>query len=516
MKKVCFSICFYSLLSAFCVTSLVSEEPTLKKSETTFETNSKTVQELEWTRVAQKSHKLAAPKEKVPYEVRVDALTMPSKDGKGSSQVYCTSYTTMPIDDSRPLLFCFNGGPGSSSVWLHLGLLGPKKVEFSNLLTPSLTTSTLVQNPESLLQSVDLVFIDPISTGFSRSSKDGNSKAFLGIDEDVCCFAQFIESYLSHFKRWKSPKYLLGESYGTTRAVLLADELHTNHYLDVDGLILISLVLDFNIAIDANPFNELSLISILPSLSVTAQNYGLLSEDLQTMAPLELYNKAKRFAQVELAPALLLGPSLPKEKEQFVASELSHLTGIPSTSIAEAHLRITFKDCKDLLLQKKNIAIGPFDSRMGIPSPYKGEGRYIDPSLSLIASAFTNAMNAYLTQELEIDEKHPYVILNTQSLRDWDWISFQRQGFHPLSPNATAILQEILSKMPSLKIYNAQGLYDTATPPFSQELTLARLAISNPDKRIRSSLFEGGHMMYLDPNIFHTLNNDLREFVTKK
>jgi carboxypeptidase C (cathepsin A) len=509
------SILFF-LFAFLSYNPLFAEDTAIKKIESSVDSNKKETQEFQWTNEIQIKKTLPTESETFSYEVRIDALRIPTKEGQKYAEIYCTSYFANPLSDSRPILFCFNGGPGSSSVWLHMGLLGPKRLQFPSPITGENHKGQLSDNPNSLLRYADLVFIDPVSTGFSHSSKECDAKDYLGIDEDVSYFATFIERYLSHFHRWKSPKYLLGESYGTTRAVLLADELHSSHFFDVDGLILISLALDLNMAINANPYNELSLVAILPSLAVTAQHYGLLDKVLQKLPALELYNKAKLFAQVDLAPALLLGPTLPSEKLNEIAVQLSHLTGLPSSTISKAKLRITFKDCAEFLLQQKNIAIGTFDTRISTFIPYKEECPHLDPSLSYAVNDFTTAINAYLTQDLGLEEKHPYTILNIQSNRDWNWISFQKQGFHPLSPNATAVLEDILCKMPSLRVYTAIGLYDTATPPLSQELTLGRLVIENQGNRISSSLFEGGHMMYLDSKICETLSKEMKAFLQKK
>lgn len=504
------------LLSFLFALPLFSMEIPSPKSDMGTELNKKDPVELQWAMEAQKEHTLSTKSGDFPYEVRLDSLKIPTKDGRNFAHVYFTSYFGTPLSDSRPLLFCFNGGPGSSSVWLHVGLLGPKRLRFPSPLTSEIHKGELIDNRNSLLQYADLVFIDPVATGFSRFSKESDSKEFLGIDEDVSYFATCIERYLSHFKRWKSPKYLLGESYGTIRAVFLANELHSNHFLDMDGIILISLALDLNVTIDSDPFNELSLIALLPTLSLMSQQHGLLSQDLQEMPPLELYNTAKQFAKTHWAPALLLGPSLSQEQRESVAHTLSHLTGMPASSILRSNLRVTMKDCREWMLQQKNIIAGRFDTRVEAYIPYKEEGNEFDPSFSFLVNDFTCAINAFLTQDLGLDEKHPYVILSGQAGREWNWISEKRPGFHPLSPNGTAVLEDLLCKIPSLRVYNAIGLFDAATPPLSQEMTLSRLVSDRTKQRMRSALFEGGHMMYLDQKNYELLNSQLKEFIVQK
>lgn len=505
----------FCLLFLVCKLPLFSGETPPPKNESSRDLNKKDLVEFQWTVEAKKEHTLVTQEGNFPYEVRLDSLKIPSKNENNFAEIYFTSYFGTPLSESRPILFCFNGGPGSSSVWLHMGLLGPKRLQFPPLLTSESHKGELKDNRNSLLQYADLVFIDPLATGLSRFSQESNAKDFLGVDEDISYFAICIERYLSHFKRWNSPKYLLGESYGTLRAVLLARELHSSHYFDVDGLILISLALDLNLLSPSDPFNELALVASLPSLALFSQHHGLLSQDLRDMHPLEVYNAAKQFAKEEWAPALLLGPSLSQKQKEIVAGRLSSFTGIPTSSLLRSHLRVTMKDCKEWLLQQKNIAAGRFDIRVGAYVPYKEENEF-DPSFSFMVNDFTRAINVFLTQDLGLDEKHPYVILNGQANQNWNWISEKRPGFHPLSSNGTASLEDLMCKIPSLRVYHAIGLFDAATPPLSQEITLSRLSSEHKASRVRSDFFEGGHMMYLDNKNYELLNTHLKEFIMQK
>ena len=437
------------------------------------------------------------------YTIQAGSLVLPAKEEGEKASLSFISYTAHTSQKQRPITFCFNGGPGSSSVWIHMGLLGPKKVLFPSPITAQNYEGLLVENPDTLLTSSDLVFIDPIDTGFSLSPKKGDSKEYYGIDEDASLFATFIERYLSEYQRWDSPKYLLGESYGTLRAVVLAKKLHETYRFDVKGLILISHALDLSI-INSDPFEELSLVGTFPSIVLAAQSEGLLSQELQTLSPFLLYEKAKEFASSTLLPGLL-NEKLSKEQLSFLAKECSKWTALPQDLIEKARLRFTFDDFRHMILVQKSSTLGRFDTRVHVTIPYHNEPKD-DPSLSFIASSFTSTINSYFLKDLGLKESHPYVIMSSAVHQSWNWK-------HPLYPNFTAALQDLFTHMPQLKIYTATGLFDGATPPFGQELTLSRITVEGKKEQIQRVLLEGGHMMYLDPALCKKLSSDLKIFV---
>ena len=375
----CIFILFVSLFSTFSYMSgSESSSP------------SKNVSQPVWKEEMQAQKTLKILSKPLSYTVRLGALILPGKAEDDHASISYTSYTMNGGEKNRPILFCFNGGPGSSSVWLHMGFIGPKRVVFPSSITAQNYHATFEENPNTLLASADLVFIDPVATGFSQVGPKTHSKDYFGITEDIDLFARFIERYLSQFQKWNNPKYLLGESYGTIRAVLLAKELHEKYFFDVDGLILISQALDLSL-LDGTPFDEGSLIAGFPSIVLAAQTEKLLSEPLQSAGPLELYERAKQFATTELAPALY-NPALSPEQISQLAATMSLWTAIPQNRIERSRLRITLGTFRQELFNQKSLLLGRFDTRITTRYPYS-DGVSDDPSFSLILNGFTTGIN---------------------------------------------------------------------------------------------------------------------------
>ena len=437
------------------------------------------------------------------YKAVVGSLILKNDNCEPKANLFFISYTKNNATGPRPITFCFNGGPGSSSVWLHMGLAGPKHIAFSTDGMPDLPYH-LEENASSLLDVTDLVFIDPVSTGYSRAIPADSAKDFYSVAEDVKSIADFIQQYLTHFNRWDSPKFLMGESYGTTRACALAEHLHSDAFVDIDGIILVSSVLNFQ-TIDFNVGNDLPYPLFLPSYTAAAWHHKKLGGSLQNNLQ-DALEQARSFASNEYTQALFKGNLLSSQERASVVQKLSDLTGLSSTYIENSDLRIPiFYFAKELLRDQKRT-VGRFDSRVqGIDSFIAGGSIEYDPSMDTFIGAFTATFNHYLRNDLGCTQDARYKILT--NVFPWDY-SCDNEYF-----NVSSDLRSVVTKYPAMKVFVASGYYDLATPFFATEYTLHHLGLDpSCQHRITLKNYEGGHMMYTIPSTLIKLKADLKTF----
>jgi carboxypeptidase C (cathepsin A) len=452
------------------------------------------------------------------YDVHAGSITVNGKDETNVADLsfvaYCASSASSDVR-SRPIAFCFNGGPGSSSVWLHMGFLGPKTVPISDLNHPQLPIPYR-DNPQSLLSVCDLVFIDPVSTGFSRTANPEMAKKFHGVEEDLFSMANFIRSFLTKFQRWESPKLLIGESYGTLRAVGLAHLLQDRFYVDINGLILISLVLDLQ-CLENSPSQDISCLTALPTLATIAHYHNQLTGPLAHVSVPQLVKIAKEFAIEEYAPALALGTDISKERYDQIAKRVSELTSLPESVIDAQRLRISSDCFFREFLKPQGRLIGRFDGRSTSFRLPDEEGLRLecdlDPSFYNINGSFAAAFHEYIAKDLHWHRDEPYVLLS-DGVQPWNWAV---RSTPPAGCGYLSFLQECrmaMTRNPTLKLFVAAGYYDLATPFFSQEYSLSHLLLPS-DLRDNITLkgYEGGHMMYLDEPARTALFHDLIQFV---
>ncbi|MBM3197931.1 MAG: peptidase S10 [Chlamydiae bacterium] len=440
----------------------------------------------------------------ISYKAIVGSFLIKNETCASKAKMFFTSYTRTDTSEPRPITFCFNGGPGSSAVWLHIGLAGPKRVAFTGEGMPALPYH-LEDNTSSLLDVTDLVFIDPISTGFSHAIPPDSAKNFYGVQEDIQSIGDFIQQYLTHFNRWESQKFLMGESYGTTRACALAEYLHSDAFVDVDGIILISAILNFQ-TINFKLGNDLPYSLFLPSYTAAAWFHHKLSPSLQQLSLEAVLDKARNFAAKDYSQALFQGNQLLGEERASILQELSELTGLSPSYIDNCNLRIPiFCFAKELLREKKRT-IGRFDSRIqGIDSFISGGTIEYDPSMDLIAGAFTSTFNFYLRNDLGCTKNAPYKILT--DVFPWNY-GCDNEYF-----NVSGDLRSIITKYPGMKVFVASGYYDMATPFFATEYTMQHLELAPCcQSRLFLKNYEGGHMMYTIPATLVQLKKDLRAF----
>ena len=432
-----------------------------------------------------------------------------TKPEAARATVFFTAYTRDGVKDltKRPITFSFNGGPGSASIWLHLGALGPRKVRMGDVDQLLAPPYGLEDNEFSILDQTDLVFIDPVSTGFSRATEGVKAKDFHGIKPDIESVGDFIRLYTSRNQRWLSPKFLAGESYGTTRAAGLSGYLQDRHGLYLNGLMLISSILDFSTA-RFEPGHDLPYILFLPTYTATAWYHKKLSPSLQKDLAKTL-KLAEEFASGEYATALFKGSSLSVKERESVLKQLSQFTGISETFLERSNFRLEiFRFCKELL-RDQGRTVGRLDSRFkGIDRDRAGENFEFDPSHAAISGAYSAAFNHYVRNELGFESDLPYNIIN---MRVWPW---SYTDYENRFVNVGETMRKAMSSNPHLKVIVANGYFDLATPYFATDYTFKHLALDpSLEPNIRMTYYPAGHMMYVHAPSLEQLKNDLSAFI---
>jgi carboxypeptidase C (cathepsin A) len=451
---------------------------------------------------------------RINYTVRTGTLVLKQETGKPEASVFFVAYLrdNVPDPNSRPITFAFNGGPGSSSVWLHLGALGPRRIKMEQGgLKTQRPPFSLTNNEYSILDFTDLVFIDPVSTGYSRAVSEKEAKKFHGVREDVRSVSDFIRLYVTRTKRWLSPKFLFGESYGATRAAGLAHDIQERQGMYLNGVVLMSAALNFQ-TISFDRSNDLPYILILPSYTAAAWYHHRLPEELQQLDLQAVLAKAEHFALGDYAQALLAGSSLPEPKRKEIVSTLSRLTGISASYIEQSRLRLpAFHFEKELLRDKQQI-IGRFDSRFTGPAEEEtSDFPDYDPSYSAVQGIFTAAFNDYVRVDLGFKENLPYEILNPGRVQPWNYGKYKNRYL-----DVTGELQAAMHRQPDLKVLFATGYFDLATPFFGEQYTIDHLELT-PDLRrnVLVTYYRAGHMMYLHEHSLAKLRLDLIEFYSE-
>jgi carboxypeptidase C (cathepsin A) len=426
------------------------------------------------------------------------------------AEVFFVAYAREGAGDParRPVTFSFNGGPGSSSVWMHLGLLGPKRVRLQDDGMAVPPPYELVENDASLLDVSDLVFIDPVGTGFSRAVTGEKPKDFHGFDGDVESVGDFIRLWISRFGRWSSPKYLIGESYGTTRAAALAGYLMDRHALYLNGLMLISSVLDFS-TVRFERGNDLPPLLFLPTYAAAAHYHGRLDAELQARPIDDLLAEVEAWTLDRYGPALLRGDALPAEEADALAADLARYTGLDEGYVRRCRLRLDIHRFTKELLRERGRTVGRIDARYtGVDRDGGGETPEFDPSMGATMGAYGATVNDYLRRELGFDSDLPYeVISSLYSI--WDYGKFQNRFV-----NVAETLRRAIATHPFLRVFVASGVYDLATPHFATRYTLDHLGLP-PELRgnVEEVRYRAGHMMYVDVGILRQMKDDLARFV---
>jgi carboxypeptidase C (cathepsin A) len=440
------------------------------------------------------------------YTVTPGHLTIRNDKGEPIASMFYTAYTIPSAGPRRPVTFLFNGGPGSATMWLHMGSFGPMKVDASQPETIPGPPFRYGPNPETLLDLTDLVFIDAPTTGLSRELGKSEPKDFFGVDKDLDAFARTIQRYLTAYGRWNSPKFIIGESYGTTRAGGLSKML-SDKGVQLNGIVLVSTIL--NIGLFSG--NDQALVGFLPTYAADAWYHGKIQPKPDLIS---FIAEAKAFAAGPYAAALEKGATISDAEKQSVAEQMSKLTGLSTDYVIRSNLRVQPNRFQRELLRDRRQIIGRIDSRfVGTESDAAGEAPSYDPQASAITGAFVGAFNDYMFRDLGYKTQLTFRPNNYGGIgNDWNFQHNSPDG-QQFAADTSSDLAQAMRENPRLKILNAAGLYDLATPFFAAEYDLGHMALEPRLKaNIRYTYYPAGHMMYIDPTSARQLKSDLAAF----
>jgi carboxypeptidase C (cathepsin A) len=431
----------------------------------------------------------------------------PSK-GKPKAQMFFVAYLLEGADDvaTRPVTFAFNGGPGSASVWLHMGGIGPRRVVLSDRGEALPPPAKIADNESTWLEKTDLVFIDPVSTGFSRAMRGEDPKQFYGYKQDLASVGEFIRIWTTRYSRWSSPKFLAGESYGTTRAAGLSQYLQERYGMYVNGIVLISSVLNFQ-TLEFEPGNDVPYSLFLPTYTAAAWYHQRLPPDLEQLALRDVLSQSEAFSSGEYLLALAQGDAVSQADSDRVANQLSRFTGLDTAYIKQERLREPIGRFTSDLLKSQNRSIGRYDSRFtGIRLHPGTDTEDFDPSDEAVNGPFTAAFNDYVRRDLKFETDLPYETI--AEVNPWN---FAENKYLDVATS----LKEAMSRNPYLKIWVCCGYYDLATPYFAAQSVVRGM---NLDAAIRDNIqftfYESGHMLYIEREAREKFKDDLDRFLT--
>jgi carboxypeptidase C (cathepsin A) len=456
-------------------------------------------------------HTLSLDGRSYPYTATAGNLLLKDEDGTVKASVFYIAYTLDGVKDpgTRPVTFSFNGGPGAASLWVHLGAFGPKIVERTDegmAATPP--PGRLVDNPYTLLDQTDLVFIDPVSTGFSRPAPGQDPKQFHGVKQDIETVAAFIRLWVSRNQRWASPKLIAGESYGTTRAAGLADYLEERYGMMLNGVVLLSTVLNWQDQ-DFHPGNDRPCFIHLPTYAAAAWYHKKLPPELQgdlfkTLAEVEA------FTLNEYGPALLQGDRLPDARRKELAAKFARYAGLTPEYVERSNLCVEIERFTKELLRDQGKTLGRLDTRFtGWDRDAAGEYTDFDPASVSLDGPYAAAVNDYIRRDLKYESDLVYERL-TDKVGPWDW------GFRNQYVDVAEVLRRAMTRNPHLQVLMAAGVYDLATPYFDAFYTRDHLGLPKELRgNVQIQLYQAGHMMYVRKADHAKLKQDVAEFIRK-
>lgn len=514
----------YLSVLPFALLAIVAFNTALAQPETKPDAKPETKAEAKpdaWSAPSTTTHTITIDGKPVTYTATAGFTELKEDDGKLKARLFSVAYVRQPIPgeaeppQSRPVLFSFNGGPGSSSTWMHMGMSGPRRVKFADPAesptAPALPRPPyeLVDNEQSWLDVFDIVYIDPISTGYSRPAEGVDKSTFHGLEEDIRWNAEFIRLWITQNNRWLSPKYIIGASYGTTRAGGLSSYLQDNHGLYLSGIIMVSPVLNFG-TIRFDQGNDTPFWLYLPAYTAIAHYHRALAPDLLARPVADVIKESEAFAQGDYLQALTAGDTLTPERRKSIIAQLARLTGLSPRYIDLANLRFTNMNFAKELLRDKGTTIGRLDARFtgfdrsGVTAEIDN-----DPSYDAIQGPFTAAVNHYLRVELGFKHDPSYEVL-TSNVNPWSY----RASENRYAQTADA-LRKAMNENRALRVLVLAGYYDLATPHFASDYTFNRLGLPEPQRaNITRRYYEAGHMPYIRHSELIKLKSDVRAWIT--
>jgi carboxypeptidase C (cathepsin A) len=450
--------------------------------------------------------------ERVRYRVEAGETHLKNEDGEPTASLFTFSYIREGADADRPVTFIFNGGPGSASAWLHMGMFGPKRVLVASEADEDdgAAPYALIDHPDSPLAFTDMVFIDPVGTGYSRAIGVGESTDFWSQSGDAQSVSEFIRLWIEKHNRWNAPKYLAGESFGTMRAVQVTHELTTSraNNIALNGLALISNALDYEGSTSVHD-NFYSYVTYLPTMAATAHYFGRAGQGI----PLETFiEEARAFARDDYAPALLQGTGLDPDARAQIVQRMADFTGLDPAYIDRSDLRILTGRYRKELLRDQGVAIGGLDSRYTVDEADDvAERPRLDLASTAIGAAYTALFNHYIKTSLGVEMERPYMVSNRDVGSNWNYRPVpEGQSWEPDYVNVARKLSTAMRHNKDLQVWVANGIYDLVTPFFDADMTFARHGI--PSDRVVLTYYEAGHMMYVHEPSRAAIMRDLNAF----
>jgi carboxypeptidase C (cathepsin A) len=443
----------------------------------------------------------------VRYSATTGSLVLRNSAGKAMAHVFFVAYAREGQDPAaRPITFSYNGGPGSASIWLHMGLMGPKRVQMASHGFQPSPPYQIVANEDSPLDVTDIVMVDPVQTGYSRAAEGESASQFHGVRPDIESVAEFIRLYVTKFDRWRSPKYLLGESYGTMRSAGVAEELQNRHGIELNGIVLLSSILDYQTKgyVSGNDYPH---ANFLPSYTASAWYHKKLPADLQGGLEKAL-EESRAFAFGEYLQALVRGNRLTLPERRSVALKVSRYSGLSVEFIEQANLRVSDQRFRKELLRDRGVMIGRLDGRYtALDADNAGEMQEFDPSNHALNGPYTSLYLDYLRRELKYESELQY--FTSGPVQPWDYRPYQNRYL-----NLVDALRSTMAKNPFVRVLVLNGYYDFATPFGATEYSFDHLGYDATYKdRVSMKYYEGGHMMYIVPSILRQVKRDLAQFI---
>jgi carboxypeptidase C (cathepsin A) len=455
---------------------------------------------------SQTSQALRLDNRDIKYTATAGTLPIRLDDGKVAARMFFVAYTKDGEDaKTRPISFLYNGGPGSASVWLHMGSFAPRRAQMADEGFQPAPPYQLVENENSLIDVSDLVFVDAIDTGFSRAMEGVNNAQFHGQEGDIRAFGEFIAEYLKTYSRWPSPKFLIGESYGTIRSAGLSAELQSRHGIELNGIVLVSSLLTYQ-TLSPAPDNDVAYAVQIETFAATAWYHKKLAADLQQKTVKLVVDEARTFAFGEYLQALSKGHTLDDAGRAAMAERLARFTGLSAKFILAANLRIDSARFRKELLRDRRLVVGRLDGRFtALDLDAAGERQEFDPSNTALAGPYVAMFQDYVRNTLKWESELRYP--TSGNVRPWTYVQNAYMDM-------TEALRQSMAKNPSLRVFVACGYYDMATYVGGAEFNFTHLAYDRQiTDRVSFGYYEAGHMMYIRPSAHKALKQDVAGFI---